>query len=1117
MSTGIEEGRNRDEVNETEDDGINLELRPEYQRSRQRRLKAALALSIGCILVATALILRYGSGSRFFHELFRLKNNNRNDGGSDFDDDIFSQSKDWIVDDAFDDEFDDYMNIQKVVPTKQHPPPTRWPTPSPTTFSPTQKPVPIPYVNICTPPIPSSIEGGDDGGGSFAVLDHVDLLQESDNCNAVLYDCKGAISALVIGGAGEIVIAGFSAHSRPRTSASVGEKAGWYVGLVRVFAYSCDYNSYRQLGPDLSPLNPEAVGDLFGSSVVATHDGKVLAIGAKVDNRLDWARAEEETLKPYVGIYHLVDDGISQRWEQRGERITGQWQAPAKGSDEKGVAGIALNEDGSMIALFDKDDATKSCGNEGTNCRINVFQYGESPNGEDGSLRKTTNAKKGWLMLGNPIPFPTWPEQWKSGPGGSLPLLELAGNISDNSQLILTLRNPYIGTIRFRFNSEPTQWEQVDKLEVQKFPPYFDGAMYSSFDTLASSRDGAIMSITSEVGEPDGPDGTPRGGAQHAAVIVDLSAASEDKVVYSRSYIDWLVKIDTEVSRDGNVVAVLPSTASLRNLEVWTTWPEIRRIGELQIFVRKHSCRSGESDDGRVLEESTLPWSQQFAEKWSKGVDADNTCWFTFESIKLSGQHWAAQSKLYAWLSDDGKIAAVGNTFNISMYHIHVPSEMSGDENDLNDMNVSSGPSEISSKDEEPNTNPQQLTAEDICPPFPNVTDAMHAGDLILDLPGINRQTLSVASSNDASIIAVGISYLDSEKGGMVRVYAWSCKHLQFVQLGQDLHGKVDYDGFGISVDISFDGMIVCVGAYQPLPSTSGYVEVYKYNTIDWKWSLVGQRIKVASQHGYRIGVGQHVKMSDDGTVVAFSGVTSAYGASYFIGVVALQNDQWERIGNSLIESEGTHDREVHLSLSGDGKTLVSVVGSVSYQMWDSFARVYDINLIENSWSEYTIPKPSRDYKEFRGYGVSINREGTTITVAGTTNTSLSRGIFIKYAEKSATGEWVVKKGTITPSDRKEAYSIGAVSSFDAKGTTFAVGVNGYSEEPDDLGWAKGSIYLSSTAKISDHTTTSWDSFRMVKGEERLDQLGSTLYLSQDGSFVIAGSRAGYLRFFRMT
>ena len=107
--------------------------------------------------------------------------------------------------------------------------------------------------------------------------------------------------------------------------------------------------------------------------------------------------------------------------------------------------------------------------------------------------------------------------------------------------------------------------------------------------------------------------------------------------------------------------------------------------------------------------------------------------------------------------------------------------------------------------------------ASDICPPFPHATvDAMHAGDLILDLPGIYRQSLSIASSHDASIVAVGIPLLDSDERGMVRVYAWSCQHSNFLLIGQDLFGSSNFDGYGVSVDNSSDGMVLCVGQRTP-------------------------------------------------------------------------------------------------------------------------------------------------------------------------------------------------------------------------------------------------------------------------------------------------------------
>ena len=68
------------------------------------------------------------------------------------------------------------------------------------------------------------------------------------------------------------------------------------------------------------------------------------------------------------------------------------------------------------------------------------------------------------------------------------------------------------------------------------------------------------------------------------------------------------------------------------------------------------------------------------------------------------------------------------------------------------------------------------------------------------------------------------------------------------------------------------------MSANEPLPGLGGYVEVYRYNTDNWKWELIGQRIKVESLSGYRIGAGRNVKISDYGSVVAFSLTITPYG-----------------------------------------------------------------------------------------------------------------------------------------------------------------------------------------------------------------------------------------------
>lgn len=85
----------------------------------------------------------------------------------------------------------------------------------------------------------------------------------------------------------------------------------------------------QHLGPDIYPEDPEAAGDMFGAVVVATRNGKMLAIGAQTNK--DIASLLNTNLKPYVEIlYHLVDDGdITQKWERVGERII-NWTTPQK-------------------------------------------------------------------------------------------------------------------------------------------------------------------------------------------------------------------------------------------------------------------------------------------------------------------------------------------------------------------------------------------------------------------------------------------------------------------------------------------------------------------------------------------------------------------------------------------------------------------------------------------------------------------------------------------------------------------------------------------------------------------------------------------------------------------
>ena len=71
-----------------------------------------------------------------------------------------------------------------------------------------------------------------------------------------------------------------------------------------------------------------------------------------------------------------------------------------------------------------------------------------------------------------------------------------------------------------------------------------------------------------------------------------------------------------------------------------------------------------------------------------------------------------------------------------------------------------------------------------------------------------------------------GDDSFDGEDRGLVRTFAWSCEGGRYVRLGTDMLGWREFGGFGQS-DLSSDERTLAVGANQPPPGKTGYVDVY--------------------------------------------------------------------------------------------------------------------------------------------------------------------------------------------------------------------------------------------------------------------------------------------------
>ncbi len=179
-----------------------------------------------------------------------------------------------------------------------------------------------------------------------------------------------------------------------------------------------------------------------------------------------------------------------------------------------------------------------------------------------------------------------------------------------------------------------------------------------------------------------------------------------------------------------------------------------------------------------------------------------------------------------------------------------------------------------------------------------------------------------ISLSADGGIVAIG-AYKNNGNGsnsGHVRVYGnisgvWT-------QMGQDIDGEASGDSSGISVSLSSDGRLVAIGAYANAGNGlySGHVRVYRHRAVSDTWVQVGDDIdgKVAYEMA-----GRDVSLSADGTIVAI-GVPGKNGARVYRNVSGV----WTQIGADIINNNsGTNNNfGDFVSLSSDG-SMVAVSG----------------------------------------------------------------------------------------------------------------------------------------------------------------------------------------------
>ncbi len=139
---------------------------------------------------------------------------------------------------------------------------------------------------------------------------------------------------------------------------------------------------------------------------------------------------------------------------------------------------------------------------------------------------------------------------------------------------------------------------------------------------------------------------------------------------------------------------------------------------------------------------------------------------------------------------------------------------------------------------------------------------------------------------------------------GQVLVFKYDDDEDLWVQLGQDLNGRDDYESFGQSVVISGNSKRVAAGGpgYGDIPRTpNGSIRVFEYNETTEEWELVGQEI-IGEGVSY---LGSSLDMNFEGNVVATGCRDDAIARVFKLE----DNDdvqQWVKLGRDLEGGDGT-------------------------------------------------------------------------------------------------------------------------------------------------------------------------------------------------------------------
>jgi len=194
----------------------------------------------------------------------------------------------------------------------------------------------------------------------------------------------------------------------------------------------------------------------------------------------------------------------------------------------------------------------------------------------------------------------------------------------------------------------------------------------------------------------------------------------------------------------------------------------------------------------------------------------------------------------------------------------------------------------------------------------------------------------AISLSGDGNSIAIGLSYVDAKQTNDGKVIVYKFINDTWVKKGNEIIGKHANGNFGFSLDLSFDGKVLCVGSPAIMDGKYHFGNVTVYNFMNDDWSQKGNVLKGESKMR---GFGYDVCISNNGQFLSLNapGNESLYARK--VKVFQFKIDHWNEIGEVSNDKAGLKYGVNH-ALAKDSYSLVvnkefEVYGSMDFYKLD--------------------------------------------------------------------------------------------------------------------------------------------------------------------------------------